>query len=201
MKSRLEIQSCLRSVALLTTNSWFSRFEFPLVKNILSLLIPMVTLLAGEVSFHVTMMRKENGRAFPFRKGRTLQRYRVWLGPEDVSKGKEEGGHHEGDEKSLLFHGQVGWKSCPVGREESRPYNHIFISRKPRPVGGELHSCSILHGYHRIIASFRQGGPPCQDTPPGIDRWSGRKRSYSECQRQSDNNTAGREHSFSRRGP
>ena len=104
MKSRLEIQPCLRSVALLTTNSWFSRFEFPLVKNILSLLIPMVTLLAGEVSFHVTMMRKENGRAFPFRKGRTLQRYRVWLGPEDVSKGKEEGGHHEGDEKSLLFH-------------------------------------------------------------------------------------------------
>ena len=29
----------------------------------------------------------------------------------------------------------------PVGRggEESRPYNHIYISRKPRPVGGELH--------------------------------------------------------------
>jgi len=30
----------------------------------------------------------------------------------------------------------------PVGRggEESRPYNHIFISRKPRPLSGELHS-------------------------------------------------------------
>jgi hypothetical protein len=29
----------------------------------------------------------------------------------------------------------------PVGRggEESRPYNHIYITRKLRPVGGELH--------------------------------------------------------------
>ena len=29
----------------------------------------------------------------------------------------------------------------PVGRggDESRPYNHIYISRKPRPVGEELH--------------------------------------------------------------
>jgi hypothetical protein len=27
-----------------------------------------------------------------------------------------------------------------VGGEESRHYNHIYISRKPRPVGGELHS-------------------------------------------------------------
>jgi hypothetical protein len=29
--------------------------------------------------------------------------------------------------------------SCCRGGEESRPYNHTFISRKPRPVGGELH--------------------------------------------------------------
>jgi hypothetical protein len=29
----------------------------------------------------------------------------------------------------------------PVGRggEESRPCNHIYVTRKPRPVGGELH--------------------------------------------------------------
>ena len=29
----------------------------------------------------------------------------------------------------------------PLGRggEEGRPYKHIFISGKPRPVGGELH--------------------------------------------------------------
>ena len=26
-----------------------------------------------------------------------------------------------------------------VGGEESRPCNHVYISRKPRPVGGELH--------------------------------------------------------------
>jgi len=26
-----------------------------------------------------------------------------------------------------------------VGGEESRPCNRIYISRKPRPVGGELH--------------------------------------------------------------
>ena len=38
------------------------------------------------------------------------------------------------------IHGQVGWMPRPVGGEESRPYNHIFISRKPRAVRGELHS-------------------------------------------------------------
>jgi hypothetical protein len=29
----------------------------------------------------------------------------------------------------------------PEGRggEESRPYNHVYITRKPRPTGGELH--------------------------------------------------------------
>jgi len=40
------------------------------------------------------------------------------------------------------IHGQVGWippPSCCRGGEESRPYNQIYISRKPRPVGGELH--------------------------------------------------------------
>ena len=38
---------------------------------------------------------------------------------------------------------------CPAfllqGRGGNRPYNHIFISRKPRPVGGELfHYLPIL---------------------------------------------------------
>ena len=34
---------------------------------------------------------------------------------------------------------------CPAflpegrGGEESRPYNHVYIIRKPRPTGGELH--------------------------------------------------------------
>jgi hypothetical protein len=46
------------------------------------------------------------------------------------------------------FHGQVGWMPCLLGGEggnglpqwsQSPPYNHIYISRKPRPVGGELH--------------------------------------------------------------
>jgi hypothetical protein len=33
----------------------------------------------------------------------------------------------------------------PLGRggEESRPYNHIFLSRKPHPLGGESHSSSV----------------------------------------------------------
>ena len=39
----------------------------------------------------------------------------------------------------VLRHGQVGW--MPRG-EESRPCNHITITRKPRPEGGELH-CSV----------------------------------------------------------
>src|SRR5512137_677625 len=39
------------------------------------------------------------------------------------------------------LHGQVGWMPRLVGGEESRPYNHLFISRKPRPVGGELFHC------------------------------------------------------------
>jgi hypothetical protein len=36
----------------------------------------------------------------------------------------------------------AGSPAFPVltgGGEESRPYNHTFISRKPRSVGGELH--------------------------------------------------------------
>jgi phytoene dehydrogenase-like protein len=41
------------------------------------------------------------------------------------------------------IHGQVGWiprlPALGRGGEESRPYNQIYISRKPRPVGGELH--------------------------------------------------------------
>ena len=61
-----------------------------------------------------------------------------------------------------------------------------------------FHSCSILYDDHRIITSFRQASHPYQDTPPGIDRCSGRKRSYSEYQRQSDSSNGGREHSFSR---
>ena len=33
----------------------------------------------------------------------------------------------------------------PVGRggEESRPCNHIYLTRKPRPEGGELHLISF----------------------------------------------------------
>jgi hypothetical protein len=49
---------------------------------------------------------------------------------------------------SFTFHGQVGWMPRLVGGEggnglqhwsQSRPCNQIYISRKPRPVGGELH--------------------------------------------------------------
>jgi hypothetical protein len=40
------------------------------------------------------------------------------------------------------FHGQVGWMPRLQGGEESRPSNHIYISRKLRPVGGELHFVS-----------------------------------------------------------
>ena len=48
---------------------------------------------------------------------------------------------------TLFSRGQVGWMSRLVDGEggnglpqwsQSRPYNHIYISRKRRPVGGEL---------------------------------------------------------------
>jgi hypothetical protein len=61
-----------------------------------------------------------------------------------------------GTQESVSWaHGQVGWMSrLPASRQEggnglqkwsqSRPYNDIFISRKPRPVGGELHIRAIV---------------------------------------------------------
>jgi len=43
----------------------------------------------------------------------------------------------------------------PLGRggEESRPYNHIFISRKPHPLGGELQS-SFLDLFNTYLLIF-----------------------------------------------
>jgi len=53
------------------------------------------------------------------------------------------------DHNQFAMHTSLTGKSagCPalpacgrqVGGEESRPYNHNYISRKPRPVDGELH--------------------------------------------------------------
>jgi hypothetical protein len=91
-------------VAFLTTNFRFSLFELGLIKSILSLIIPMVTLLTGKPSFHVTVVGKGNGSPFSLRKGGAIQHHRVWLGPESLSKRKKEYSHHERDEKSLLFH-------------------------------------------------------------------------------------------------
>jgi len=104
MKSRLEIQTCPRSVAFLTTNSRLSLFESGLIKNILPLVIPMVALLAGEPSFHVTGVRKGDGSPFSLRKGGAIQHHRVWLGPESLSKKEKEDGRRQRDETFLLFH-------------------------------------------------------------------------------------------------
>ena len=43
----------------------------------------------------------------------------------------------------------------PLGRggEESRPYNHIFLSRKPHPLGGEIHS-SFLDLFNTYLLIF-----------------------------------------------
>ena len=41
--------------------------------------------------------------------------------------------------RNRVVHGQVGWMPRLAGGEGSRPCNHIHISRKPRPVRGELH--------------------------------------------------------------
>ena len=95
MKSRLEIRPYLGSVAFLTTNSWFPLFEVALVENILPLIIPMVTLLTGEPSLHVTVVRKGDGSPFSLLKGGAIQHHRVWLSPESLSKREKEDGHRE----------------------------------------------------------------------------------------------------------
>ena len=59
-------------------------------------------------------------------------------------------------------HGQVGgYPALPacgrqVGGEESRPSNHNYISRKPRPLGGKLHFTVFtgLSFFFSIIALF-----------------------------------------------
>jgi len=95
MKSRLEIQTTLRPVAFLTTNSRLSPFKLGLIKNILPLIIPMVTLVTGEPSFHVTVVRKGDRSPFSLRKGGAIQHHRVWLGPESLSEKEKEDGHRE----------------------------------------------------------------------------------------------------------
>ena len=57
-----------------------------------------------------------------------------------------------------FFHGQVGWKPRRVGGEESRPSNHIYISRKPRPVGEELHSKRLVS---KVALGLATGFLPC----------------------------------------
>ena len=55
--------------------------------------------------------------------------------------------HYSGN--STFHHGQVDWTPC---REDSRPCNHIYITRKPRFVGGELPSISLLFfGEFRLV--------------------------------------------------
>ena len=52
------------------------------------------------------------------------------------------------------LHGQVGWMPrlpAAGAGSQSRPSDHIYISRKPRPVGGELH-CAILEVYRSAIS-------------------------------------------------
>jgi hypothetical protein len=39
----------------------------------------------------------------------------------------------------VILRGQVGWMPRLVGGEKSRPYNDIFVSRKLRPLGLEIH--------------------------------------------------------------
>jgi hypothetical protein len=103
------------------------------------------------------------------------------------------------------------WSPFSLGKGGAIQYHRIWLgperlSKRENKEGRReqheksllYHLDSVLYDPHRLITSFRQGGLPCQDTPPGIDRCSGRKRSYSEYQGQSGNNNGGREHSFSR---
>ena len=66
--------------------------------------------------------------------------------PTKISPGPQEGFRRENhperakDKGDQFFRGQVGWMPRLVGGEGSRLCNHIYIFRKPRPVGGELHT-------------------------------------------------------------
>jgi hypothetical protein len=47
---------------------------------------------------------------------------------------------------TINVHGQVGWMPGLLGGEESRHCNRIYITRKPRPVGGRLYPVQNLTG-------------------------------------------------------
>jgi hypothetical protein len=71
------------AVALLAPNPGLSGFEIAFIQNILPLLITVMALLAGEVPFHMTAVRKGNRRPFAGLKRRTHQPQSVRLGPEE----------------------------------------------------------------------------------------------------------------------
>jgi hypothetical protein len=70
------------SVALLAPDPWLPGFEIAFFQNILALLVPVMAILAGEVSLHMTAVRKGNRRPFAVLKSRAHQRHGLRLGSE-----------------------------------------------------------------------------------------------------------------------
>jgi len=68
-----------------------------------------------------------------------------------------------------------------VGGEEGRPYNHIYITRKPRPVGGELHFSHAMDVFiykfllfHYAVLSVAKGKETQNALPPAARQSSTR---------------------------
>jgi len=83
VKDLLEAALTLGAVALLTPDPGLPGFEIAFVQNILSLLIPVMAIPAGEVPFHMTAVRKGNRRPFAGLESGTPQRQGLRLSPED----------------------------------------------------------------------------------------------------------------------
>lgn len=78
----LQAPSTPGTVTLLAPDPWLPGFEIAFLQNILSLLIPVMAILAGEVSLHMTAVRKGNRRPLAGLKSRAHQRQGLRLGSE-----------------------------------------------------------------------------------------------------------------------
>jgi hypothetical protein len=83
VKDLLQVPPASGTVTLLASDPGLPGFEIAFLQNILPLLIPVMALLAGEVPFHMTAVRKGNRRPIAGLKRRTHQLQTVRLGSEE----------------------------------------------------------------------------------------------------------------------
>jgi len=83
VKDLLQAPPAPGAVALLAPDSRLSGFEIAFIQNILPLFVPVMAILAGEVPFHMTAVRKGNWGPFPGLESRAHQRQGLRLGSEE----------------------------------------------------------------------------------------------------------------------